>query len=168
MPTNRTRRTRGRIGADGLTNDAYIFFKWNGTIANDFSAGKTKDEILTFWREHRRAIMSRYLEDIRIKGPGWAGKRPSFYLDELEAKERRRKTGTHEWIGQARSDGVNRTIIDDVFETDLQYLKRLGLLEPWEMEAAHADKQNAAKAIFPRGATGKRHDFPSNRGACAG
>jgi hypothetical protein len=135
MPTNRTRRTRGRIGADGLSEHAYIFFKWSGTLSNGFADGKTKDEILAFWREHREAILSRYLVDMRQKGPGWAGKRPLFYFFELEMKKPRRKTGTKQWIGPVRSDGKDRTIIDDVFETDFQYLKRLGLLEPWEVEA---------------------------------
>lgn len=136
MTTNRIRRTRGRIGFEGLTNEAYIYFKWSGTIANGFSDGKTKEEILTFWREYREAILSRYLEDMRLKGPGWEGRRPRFYFDEMEVKKPRRKTGTHKWIGPCRIDGGDRTIIDDVYETDFQYLKRLGLLEPWELAAA--------------------------------
>jgi hypothetical protein len=134
MTTNRTRRTRGRIGFEGLTNEAYIFFKWNGTIANDFSDGKTESEILAFWNQHRDAIMTRYLDEMEQR-KDFSGKRPSFYFYEMEKKKPRRKTGTHKWIGPVRSDGGDRTIIDDVFETDFQYLKRLGLLEPWELAA---------------------------------
>jgi len=134
MATNRTRRTRGRIGNDGLSEDAYIFFKWDGTLSNGFADGKTKDEISAFWREHRGAIMARYLSDLRVKGPGFAGKRPSFYFDELEQKKPRRKTGKETWVGPCLSDGGDREITDDVFETDFQYLKRLKLLEPRELE----------------------------------
>lgn len=132
MPSNRTRKTRGRVGADGLTNDAYIYFKWSGTIGNSFNAGKTESEILAFWKTHRTAIMARYLEEKRLKGDR-DGKRPFFYFAELELKKPRRKTGTEKWIGPVRSDGGDRTIIDDVFESDFRYLKRLGLLEPWEV-----------------------------------
>ena len=131
MPTNRTRKTRGRIGADGLSNDAFVFFKWHGTISNGFSDGKTPDEILAFWREHRVEILARYLAENRLRGR--AGMRPSFYFEELERKQPRRKTGKEKWIGPVRIGGGDRTIIDDVFETDFQYLKRLDLLEKWEL-----------------------------------
>ena len=134
MTTNRTRRTRGRIGADGLTNDAYIFYKWGGTFQNSFSHGKSKDEIMAFWEKYRDVIMQRYFDEAKRRGPGWASRRPSFYFNELEAKHPRRITGKNEWIGPMRPDGGDRTIIDDVYESNFQYLKRLGLLEAWELE----------------------------------
>lgn len=144
MTTNRTRRTRGRIGSDGLSHDAYIFFKWNGTLSNGFGDVKTEKEILEFWKEHRDVILSRYMEEMKLTGPDGAGRRPSFYFDELELKKPRRKTGKEKWIGPCRKDGGDQTIIDDVFETDFQYLKRLGLLEPWEV-AAEPVKTKAQK-----------------------
>ena len=134
MPTNRSRRTRTRIGPEGLSNQAYVYYKWSGTIGNGFSDGKTQEEILEFWREHRDEIMKLYLEDLKKKGAGWESMRPRFYFNELEEKRPRRKTGKKKWIGPVRSDDGDRTIIDDKFETDFQYLKRLGLLEPWELE----------------------------------
>jgi hypothetical protein len=67
--------------------------------------------------------------------------RPNIYLAELEAEHPRRKTGIHKWYGPVRPDGGDRTKTEDVYETDEEYLSRLGLLEPWEKEVlSHVDQ----------------------------
>jgi len=133
MPTNRRRLPRARIGADGLSNDAYIYFKWSGTISTEWSKDKTEEEIISFWKANKAAIMARYLEEMRLKSD-FSGRRPSFYFDELEEKRPRRKTGTEKWWGPQQSDGQSHEMTDDVYESDYRYLKRLGLLEKWELE----------------------------------
>jgi hypothetical protein len=138
MATNRTRRTRDRvIGSGGLTESALSYFWWGGTISNDWAKGKTFDEIMVFWKEHREAIIKWYIEKNHSRN-GEPRKRPSFLWYELELQKKgRRKTGTHKWVGPVRGDGGDRTITDDVFESDLRYLKRLGLpLEEWERTKA--------------------------------
>ncbi len=135
------RRPRARIGEGWLSEDAYIFFKWDGTIRTAWAQGKTDAEILDFWTQHRDAILARYLADLRRKGPGWAGRRPRVLFDELEAQYPRRRTGVERWIGPVRSDGGDRTQTEAVFETDLRYLGRLGLLEPWEQAVFEATKK---------------------------
>jgi hypothetical protein len=135
------RNRRIPINPSHLSNQAYVFFKWSGSIANGFSDGKTREEILAFWKEHREEIMKLYLEDLKKRGSGWEGKRPQFYFDELEEKKTRRKIGVEKSIGPVRSDGGDRTVIDDRFESDFRYLKRLGLLEPWEVELEKGGKK---------------------------
>lgn len=132
MPTNRTREKRTRAGA----NDIQSWLRWHTTILLFVSpTGRMKspwtgESSLAFWRKHRKIIMAAYLEQNREKNRPF--QRPDIFFGELEEKHPRRKTGTHKWIGPVRSDGGDRTRIDDVFETDYQYLKRLGLLEPWK------------------------------------
>lgn len=141
MPTNRTREKRTRAG----DNDIQSWLRWHTTILLFVSPiGRMKspwtgESSLAFWRKHRKIIIAAYLEQNREKNRPF--QRPDIFFGELEEKHPRRKTGTIKWIGPVRSDGGDRTRIDDIFETDYQYLKRLGLLEPWEKEVLnHADK----------------------------
>ena len=131
------RKVRVRAGADGVSDAIKSFFWWGGTLGggsgHDWAAGKSFDEIMAVFKEHKKEILSWYIEKNRSRN-GDPGKRPYFFWYEIEEKYPRRKTGTHKWIGSCRADGGDRTIVDDVYETDLQYLKRLKLpLEPWEI-----------------------------------
>ena len=65
MPTNRTRRTRGRaIGAGGLTEAAYTFFSFGPFFeGEDWGREKTEGEIEAFWKAHRREIGAKQLDE---------------------------------------------------------------------------------------------------------
>ena len=78
MPTTRVKRTRGRaIGAGGITEIDYTYFTFGAFFdAEDYELGKTKEDLKAFWNKHRQAIMDRYLEENRLKGNGWEGRRP--------------------------------------------------------------------------------------------
>ena len=138
MPTNRTKRTRGRTGSGGLTEAALSYFWWNGTIPNnEFLQGKTEAEILKFWKKHRTAILEWYIEKNRQR-KGDPGKRPEMFWQEIT--EERRKTGVEKWFGPVSADGKSREQVDDVFESDAQYLKRLNLLQGWELDYKPPEK----------------------------
>lgn len=65
-------------------------------------------------------------------------------MAELEEKHPRRKTGKEGYFKPWTKDGPDlKEYFEPIYETDFQYLKRLGLLEPWEMEAK---KGKAAEA----------------------
>jgi hypothetical protein len=147
MPTNRTKRTRGRTGAAGLTEAALSYFWWGGTIpSNSWAEGKSEAEILKFWKKHRTAILEWYVEK-NLHRKGDPGKRPEFFWSEIEGENPRQKIGTERWIGPVRSDGGSREITDDVYETDARFLDRLGLLEPWEKKQFEAEKGRKRRKI---------------------
>ena len=134
MPSTRTRRTRGRIvGSGGFTETEYLFYSLGAFFdAEDYETGKTKEELKAFWMKHRSAIMARYLEENRAKGPGWEGIRPWAFW-ELEDREPRRKTTPKEFSSQRVWDHQRR--VHDWVETDIAYLRCLNLLAPWELAA---------------------------------
>jgi hypothetical protein len=135
MPTNRRHRGREREAVDGLSEVAYLYFTFGPFFeAEGFADGKTPQELRGLWRRHRSAIMARYMAENRAKGPGWEGIRPDMFWEELE--EPRRKTAPGEFSSQKVWDHQRR--VHDWVETDLAYLRRLGLLEPWEL-AAHPE-----------------------------
>ena len=130
MTINLRRKMRTPINPDGLTNDAYIFFKWDGTISNGWAKDRTESETLAFWNQHRKAIMTRYLEEMRLK-KDYSGKRPSFFWDEI--KERRKKTGKEAYFKPWTKDGVDmKEYFEPIYESDYRFLKRLGKLADWE------------------------------------
>lgn len=136
MPTNRTTRKRGRGGA-GLSESAKSYFWWNGLIYNEWVKEKSEAEVLKFWQKNRKEILEWFIERNR-QNKGEPGKRPEMFWQEIT--EERRKTGTEKWIGPVRSDGGSREITEDVYESDAQYLDRLGLLTGWEKEQFEAEK----------------------------
>jgi hypothetical protein len=98
--------------------------------AENYEVGKTQDELHTFWLSHRVAILSRFSEENRAKGPGWAGIRPwPFY--ELEDRAPRLKTAPKEFDSQKVWDPQRH--VHDWVESDIEYLGRLGLLQEWEL-----------------------------------
>ena len=123
-----------RSGAHGIDPEAIMFFMWNGTLPTRWSMARTEQEIRLFWEDHREVLLELFLERNRQR-KGEPGARPRMYWDELEEQgHRRRRTGTHVWCGPVRGDGGNRsTLREPRFESDLRFLKRLGLpLAPWE------------------------------------
>ena len=128
MATNRNRRTRGRaVGAGGITEADYVFFSFGDFFeGEDWAKGKSEKEIEEFWKAHRGAIMDRYFSENRARGPG---SRPWPFW-KWEMTEPRRGTEPKEFKSQKVWDHHLREFA--WVETDLEYLKRLGLLEPWE------------------------------------
>jgi len=119
------------------------FFWWGGTLGvgqgYEWRKGKTEAEVLEFWNKHREGILKWFIEKCRLRKMD-PGRRPNQFWDELEPETPRRKIGTEKWMGPVRSDGGSREITEDKFESDAQYLDRLGLLEPWEKEQFEAEK----------------------------
>jgi hypothetical protein len=100
--------------------------------ASPWATGKSKQQILDFWKKHRAEILAE--DDRQRQALGKPFMRPAIYLDELEAKHPRRQIGTETWVGPVRPDGGDRTESEPVYEDDVTYLHRLGLAEPWELE----------------------------------
>lgn len=117
------------MSAGGITEADFIYFTCGSFFdAEDYEVGKTKEELKAFWKKHREAILERYFSDRRH-----AGQRPWPFW-EWEMPEERRKVGTQEYWGCWGKDGPpKKAKILDVFESDEAYLKRLGLLEEWEL-----------------------------------
>lgn len=128
MPTTRTKKTRGRVTeAGGITHADYIYFTWGAFFdAENYENGKTKEEIRAFWKKNRAAIMAAYLE--KNKEKKLKGDRPWPFW-EWEAPEPRRKIGKRSYYTPYPDQ---KEYYADVYEDDFDYLKRLGLLEPWE------------------------------------
>lgn len=139
MPTTRRRRTRDRLtGAEGLTAVIYTFLSSGDFFeAEGFADGKSEAELRRLWTKHRAAVMARYSAECRQKGPGWAGERPWPFW-KWEDREPRRPTPPREFSSQKVWDRQRRMY--DWVETDWEYLRRLGLLEPWELDAGDPDK----------------------------
>ena len=109
MPTNSKRQARGRVSSAGITKSDYIYFSSGDFFeAENYAEGKTEEELKAFWNKHRHAIIERYLEEERLRGH--KGSRPWAFWQWDQTEPRL------------------------PLETDYAYLKRLGLLESWEIE----------------------------------
>jgi hypothetical protein len=138
MPTNRTKRTRDRAGAAGLTESALSYFWWNGTIYSEWRNGKSETEVLKFWQKNRKEILEWFIEKNRQR-KGDPGKRPEYFWDEIT--EPRRKTGTEKYWPSWGPDGPpKKEEIEIIYETDYQFLKRLNLLQGWELDYKPPEK----------------------------
>jgi len=129
MPTNRKRIARGRVSTGGITEIDYEYYTFGPFFeAEDYENGKTKEELKAFWQAHRKAIMDRYMEENRLKG--LKAVRPSFFWDDITAPQRKTPPGEFEatkvWDHQRK--------VYDWVENDFDLLKRLNLLEDWELK----------------------------------
>jgi hypothetical protein len=142
LPTNRRRQSRSWAGgAEGLSEAAYQFYSFGPFFDGEtWAEGQSESDLLAFWRAHRDAIMSRFLSDLCRKGPAWAGDRPDFFWREI--KEKRRKTGIREYFNTWFDREKHYA---DVYESDVEFLARLGLLENWEKIDAHVGKKGGKK-----------------------
>ena len=77
--------------------------------------------------------MERYLEELRMKNPGWYGSRPWPFW-EWDMKEKRLRIPEDKRLG---ANGLydSKIVNPDGFESDFAFLKRLDLLEEWEKES---------------------------------
>jgi len=53
---------------------------------------------------------------------------------EWEKRKPRKKIGIEKWLGVQKGPKPRKWEIENVYEDNEQYLARLGLLEPWEIE----------------------------------
>lgn len=126
MPTTRTKKTRGRVTeAGGITYADYIYFTSGPFFdAENYEQGKTKADLVKFWKTHRETILARYFTEQRNPG-----QRP-WPMWEWELTKPRLITEANKFTSMRVWDRQRK--VYDFVETDFDYLKRLGLLEPWE------------------------------------
>lgn len=130
MPTTRVKRTRGRVSSAGITEADFIYFSWGDFFeAENYADGKTEEDLKAFWKAHRESIMTRYMEENRLKGRK-AGRPWAFW--DYDMSEPQRKTPPGEFDSQKVWDHQKRD--NSWVENDFDYLKRLNLLEQWEIE----------------------------------
>ena len=135
MPTNRVRRVRVQaIGFGGITEIDYLYYSCGSFFqAESYENGKSKVELRDFWIKNSSLIMTRYMEEAHAKNhPGcrpWAWWKWSM-------PEAQRPVPAGKFSAQRVWDHQRNEF--DWVETDLEYLKRLGLLEPWEKEVDNA------------------------------
>lgn len=131
MPTSRTRRNRARaVGPGGISEADYIYFTSGDFFeAEGYEDGKSEEELKIFWLRHREAILKRNLEENRARG--WKAERP-WYFWKVDMVEPRLKTPPGEFEANKVWDHQKGKY--DWVESDFEYLKRLNLLEDWELE----------------------------------
>jgi hypothetical protein len=130
MPTNRTRRSRSRSTTAGIGEADFEFFTAGDFFeAEGYADDKTEDELKSFWIKHRSTIMERYLDNNRLKKR--IADRPwSFW--KWDAPEPQKEIAPMKSDSQRRWDHQRHGYF--WVEDDIEYLSRLGLLEPWELE----------------------------------
>jgi hypothetical protein len=126
----------------GLTEGALSFFWWGGTLGVgqgfEWRKGKSESEVLEFWKKHRKGILTWYVEKCRLRKMA-PGRRPNQFWDEIT--EPRRKTGVEKWWGPHTKDGPpKKQETEIIYETDYQFLKRLNLLQGWELDFKPPEK----------------------------
>ena len=134
----RPRKGIASRGSAGLTEATYMYFAFGRFFeAEDYEVGKTAADLRALWNKHRGAIMARYSEANRLRGKHFAGRRPWAYMKWDRTEPRILATDlTPEDLELKKNGLVNhKKFRQDGLEADLPYLKRLGLLEAWELEA---------------------------------
>jgi hypothetical protein len=136
LPTNRSKKQRKRTAGTAEISEAARYFRLLHLMpkTSPWAAGKSKQEIRDFWKKHRAEILRE--DDRQRQALGKPFRRPSIYMDEIEREHPRRQVGTETWWGPWTAAGApTEPETDAVYEDDRDYLKRLGLLAGWELEA---------------------------------
>lgn len=132
MPTNRTRRTRKKKSAGSVSDFVEYFCSINylcGFSENPMPGINPAE----YWKKHKDEIMQIFMAKKRAWGKEIAD-RPEWYFRDLEKEHPRLKLFDREWHSARTSAGAGKWEIEEVFETDREYLARLGLLEDWELK----------------------------------
>jgi hypothetical protein len=143
MPTKRTVKTRKRAGGAAEIAEAAAFYRFFHLCpgASTWAEGKSKTELSDFWRCNKKAIMA---EDSRQRQE--ANKpfqRPMRFWDELERTHPRLQVGVVEWWPPWTAAGPpTKPESEAEFENDQEFLTRLGLLAPWEVELLKKRTEN--------------------------
>ncbi len=145
MATNRSVKKRKPVHGSAEIYQAAFYFRFGYLIVcgKSFLADMTKRDRLAYWRKNKTAIMA--ADDRQRQAANKPFQRPYPFMDEIEREHPRRRIGTETWVGPCRPDGGDRTETDAVYETDRDYLYRLGLLSDWELE--HYQKQGVDDGI---------------------
>ena len=110
------------------------------------------------WQEHREAILE-YVNQ-RAEADGTVASRPVQFWQELEAQHERRLVATYETFSHRLPDGTSPKIIEDVYETDFDFLKRLCLLAAWEIEKGPPGDHYTDKASWRKMVNWKPAETP--------
>lgn len=95
---------------------------------------QTEADLRKAWKKYKPAIMTRDMEEDRAWGI--VGRRSWAYFEyDLEPPHPRLVVGKETYHPPYGDGPVERPNGKGVYETDLQYLSRLGLLYEWETEA---------------------------------
>jgi hypothetical protein len=128
MATNRTRRKRkGTRTVGDFLDDGSEFARML-----DGGSNWTDDEAAAFWEANKKEIMTLFMQ--RAEAEGRPGKRPDDYMHELAETRPRLITRETEYYGPWHNGPPKKPTMCPVYETDYEYLKRLGLLVAWELE----------------------------------
>ncbi len=136
MPTNRRRRLRTRV-IGGVPDSVYQALTEGWIVdddGHDWRFSHTEEEHRDAWEKHRDAIMARHAASYRAWGR-LPGRRPwPFFRFDLEPAHPRLVVGKEMVHLPYGSGPVPKPDGKDVYESDAQYLLRLGLLYDWEKE----------------------------------
>jgi hypothetical protein len=129
MPTTRRRISRGRSRAGELSDIDFLYFTWGDFFeAEDYADEKSEEELRAFWDKNKKAILKRFIGENHKKN--FKGVRPwPFWKWDMPEPQREISPGDDPqkvWNHQLNIYGY--------FEDDFTYLKRLNLLEVWELE----------------------------------
>jgi hypothetical protein len=137
--------------SDRLTEAVYIYFSAGDFFeAEGFEERTTPAERDALWAKHREAILARHNDEMRQRGPSWAGRRPQFFWRDLQvAGHRRRQVGVAEWWGPWEPGGA-KLHHTPIVESDLAFLTRVApdALAAWEREADAAAEQRG-RSVMP-------------------
>lgn len=136
MPTTRTRKMRTRANKRHTIPN---WLHWCDTIVmcieppgHPNNPWESEDEVKVFYEAHKDEILSAVSERNRERKQPF--RRPDQYLEELEEKHPRKRTGYEVWTGPWTGSGPGKERRDPIYETDEKYLTRLNLLFNWEKE----------------------------------
>jgi len=146
MPTNKTRISRQRVKKAGLSEGAYCYFMAGEGFfdGEDYEKQTTPEQRPADWEKLKGAILERCLQEAKEKGD--PGHRPAYFWD--HTKEPRLIEGSHKWYSPA--PGGFKEVISPIWETDFAYLKRLGLLDPWELRLPDPERRTWTIDLYYR------------------
>ena len=139
MGTNRKRTQRSRVNVNsGFTEVDFLFFTFGAFFeAEGYADGKSDQQLLLFWRKHEKAMLARYMTECRSRNH--ACQRPTSWWA-ASMPEPQRKIEPGEFDAQQNWDHQRRCF--DWVESDAEYLKRLNLLEDWEIKMLEKGGKN--------------------------
>lgn len=128
MPRKPTKKKNRGDGA-GFSEVDYLFYVYGPYFeAENYADNKSEEELRAFWRKHERPMLARYMTECRSRNH--ACQRPTSWWA-ASMPEPQRKIEPGEFDAQQNWDHQRHCY--DWVESDAEYLKRLGLLEPWEI-----------------------------------
>ena len=147
MPTTRKHKTRTRTGSYAQVPED-VFQGLKSGFGPLLPTGRawlethSDKEVLKAWKRYKKAILRTDLAQNREWGK--PARRPWLYLEELEEKFPRLVLERIEFFRPWDANGPQTDAeVEEILESDAEYLRRLGKLEPWELEIL--ENRNASK-----------------------